>query len=92
VFDNLGGDSQLVVPSPIDEQSDYSNLARFFEQAGNAQHIALWQALGSSAEKRLHDLQQPIWISVAGGGINWLHLRIDPRAKYYRYRAYRSIE
>ena len=33
---------------------------------------------------------RPLWLSVAGGGVPWLHVRIDDRPKYYRYDSYRT--
>ncbi len=87
-FDNLGGDSLLVVPSPIDDVVDYSNLATFYRDAPPTQHHALWRVVGKQAEQWLS--KGPVWISVAGGGISWLHVRLDPRPKYYRYTPYRT--
>jgi hypothetical protein len=88
VFDNLGGDTKLVVPSPLRPKADYSNLAAFFAEAPLEQQRALWRVVARTARARLGD--QPIWISVAGGGIAWLHVRIDPRPKYYRHAPYRT--
>jgi len=34
----------------------------------------------------------PTWLSTAGGGVAWLHVRLDTRPKYYRYNPYRAIE
>jgi hypothetical protein len=31
----------------------------------------------------------PIWLSTAGDGIAWLHVRLDSRPKYYSYGPYR---
>jgi hypothetical protein len=30
----------------------------------------------------------PLWLSTAGMGVSWLHLRLDSRPKYYRHRSY----
>ena len=32
---------------------------------------------------------RPVWLSTAGMGIAWLHIRLDDRPKYYGYREYR---
>lgn len=88
-FPNLGGDSLLVVPTPIDDAVDYSDLATFLREAPPAQHHALWRVVGERAEQWL-STTGPVWISVAGGGVSWLHVRLDPRPKYYRYTPYRS--
>lgn len=85
-FDNLGRDALLVVPSPLREDADYSGLAQFFSEAPLAQQRALWHEVGVQAKARLSD--RPLWLSVAGGGVYWLHIRLDSAPKYYRYRPY----
>lgn len=32
---------------------------------------------------------KPVWLNTAGGGVPWLHIRLDDQPKYYRYQAYR---
>jgi len=34
---------------------------------------------------------RPVWLSTAGGGVSWLHVRLDDRPKYYHHAAYRVI-
>jgi len=85
-FDNLGKDALLVVPSPCNPDIDYSNLAAFLQNAPENQQHALWRMLGKCVKQRLHS--EPLWISVAGGGISWLHVRLDSYPKYYRYAPY----
>lgn len=85
-FDNLGGDALLVVPSPIRADANYSGLAEFFREAPLFQQRALWRELAHHARTRLS--AHPMWISVAGGGIGWLHIRLDSAPKYYRYAPY----
>ncbi len=87
-FPNLGGDALMVVPSPFSGSANYSHLAAFYREAPLVQQRALWQVLGREAKALLSE--RPIWLSVAGGGVNWLHLRIDSRPKYYRYGPYRA--
>jgi hypothetical protein len=31
---------------------------------------------------------QPIWLSTAGMGVAWLHIRLDERPKYYSHKPY----
>ena len=33
---------------------------------------------------------QPIWLSTAGMGVPWLHVRLDSRPKYYAFGPYRD--
>jgi Family of unknown function (DUF6940)/TIR domain len=88
VFDNLRGDTKLVVPSPLRSDANYSNLALFSREAPVAQQRALWRVVARTVNARLGDA--PLWLSVAGGGIAWLHVRLDPRPKYYRHAPYRT--
>lgn len=86
-FPNLGGDALLVVPVPLAGEECYPHLARFLGQAPPDQVDAFWQAVGEAMEVRLGD--KPVWLSTAGMGVSWLHLRLDPRPKYYRHDEYK---
>ena len=79
VFDNLGRDALLVVPSPVDASVDYRDLAAFLKDAPSSQKHALWRTVGRYIHKRIGNL--PLWVSIAGGGIAWIHIRLDTRAE-----------
>lgn len=87
-FGNLGGDALLVVPVPISEHNNYAHIAGFVRNVPLEQKRALWKTVAKEYEKKLR--QKPIWLSTAGLGVSWLHVRIDDRPKYYRYQAYRG--
>ena len=88
VFPNLGGDAVLVVPCPQGPDENYLHLAAFLRGAGRKQVRALWQR---TAQEMLHGVgERPVWLSTAGGGVAWLHIRLDSRPKYYRYGPYRN--
>ncbi len=86
-FSNLGGDATLIAPCPLCPLSSYAHLAAFVRRAGEAQRHALFAALGAAALS--HVSERPLWISTAGMGIYWLHLRLDSRPKYYRHAPYK---
>ena len=88
-FANLRGDAHLVVPSPRADVDAYGHLAAFVRSAPTMQIDALWRVVGQTVQERLSDL--PLWLSTAGGGVAWLHVRLDSRPKYYGYTAYRSF-
>lgn len=88
VFDNLGGDATLVVPSPRGPAGAYGHLAAFTRRAPAFQNHALWEAVGRAMEQRVSE--RPVWLSTAGGGVSWLHVRLDDRPKYYGFRPYRA--
>ena len=87
-FPNLGADALMVVPSPPEPGVDYNCLAAFLRNAPPAQVQALWRTAAQCARGRLGD--RPLWLSAAGGGVAWVHLRLDSRPKYYQHGAYRS--
>lgn len=85
-FPNLGKDAILVVPCPNGLLSDYGHLAVFVRQAPEAQRHALWSLVGAAMQRRLGS--KPVWLSTAGAGVSWLHVRLDDRPKYFGYRPY----
>jgi uncharacterized protein DUF6940 len=87
-FGNLGRDAVLVAPCPGGPGSNFSHLASFNRTAPVAQQDALWQAVGEAMTKRIG--RRPVWLSTAGLGVGWLHVRLDDRPKYYRHLPYAS--
>lgn len=88
-FANLGGDATLVVPAPLAPARVYSHLAAFLRGAPPAQVHALWAAAGREVTAALGD--KPLWVSTAGGGVAWVHVRLDARPKYYAHGPYRAV-
>ena len=88
-FSNLGGDAKLIVPSPRAKTDAYGHLAAFCRGAPFPQQDALWQVVGR--EMQLKVAKNPVWLNTAGGGVAWLHIRIDDRPKYYGFAKYRVI-
>jgi len=88
-FQNLGGDAELLVPCPLAQEAAYTHLATFVRTAPNAQRHALWMEASLAMSRRLDD--RPVWLSTAGGGVAWLHLRLDDRPKYYLHQPYRQV-
>jgi hypothetical protein len=87
-FPNLGGDAVLVVPRPMGPPSAYAHLAAFVRQAPPSQIESLWQRVGRAVRANVGT--QPRWVSTAGMGVSWLHVRIDSYPKYYRFAPYRD--
>ena len=87
-FSNLGRDATLVVPCPLADSSAYGHLAAFVRHAPASQRDALWQAVGEAMASRVS--KRPVWLSTAGAGVTWLHVRLDDRPKYYGHAPYRK--
>ncbi len=89
-FPNLGRDAIMVVPCPDDPLSDYGHLAAFLRHSRKPQQHSLWELVGTAMQRRLGP--KPVWLSTAGGGVAWLHVRLDDRPKYYGYLPYRNVD
>ncbi len=87
-FPNLGGDAIMVVPCPIAELTAYGHLGAFVRFAPQQQQHALWRSIGEAMSRRVS--AEPVWLSTAGAGVSWLHVRLDNRPKYYGFEAYRQ--
>ena len=87
-FANLGNDAVMVVPQPRAPACTYGHLAAFLRGAPEPQKHELWRVVGREMEKRIGE--RPVWLSTAGMGVSWLHVRLDSRPKYYGYAPYRN--
>lgn len=87
-FTNLGNDATLIVPTPRAASSAYGHVAAFAREAPVFQRDQLWARVGDALQRRLNS--RPVWLSTAGGGVAWLHVRLDDRPKYYSYEPYRK--
>ena len=87
-FTNLRGDATLIVPSPRTTDAVYGHLAAFIRNAPHAQVDSIWRVISKQVRSRLGS--KPVWLSTAGGGVAWLHVRLDSRPKYYGHQPYRT--
>ena len=88
-FPNLGGDAIMVVPCELAALSAYAHLAAFVRGAPAPQRHALWRRVAQTMLARLNT--KPVWLSTAGAGVSWLHVRLDDRPKYYSFSEYRRF-
>lgn len=92
-FPSLGRDAVLVAPCPKNDATDRAHLGRFMTTAPDADVAALWFCVGQALEARFKEpvgRDFPLWLSTAGLGVPWLHVRLDSRPKYYRHEAYQQ--
>jgi len=87
-------ETNLLAPSraPGTSLSVYRSMASFFRGAPKAQLHNMLQLLGSHMTERMRarkDSSLPLWVSTAGYDIAWLHIRLDNRPKYYRFREFK---
>ncbi|MEJ2330616.1 MAG: hypothetical protein P8Z33_12310 [Gammaproteobacteria bacterium] len=88
-FPNLGNDALLIVPAPIDSADSFPHLAAFLRSARRSQVASLWRVAARAVFQNLGS--SPRWLSTAGLGVSWLHLRLDTRPKYYNFSPYKKI-
>ena len=86
VVPNLGRTSELIVPRGIVAPSAYPHFAAFLRSAPETQVDALWRCVADTMLRSLSDT--PLWLSTAGAGVAWLHVRVDRVPKYYAHRPY----
>lgn len=89
-FMNLGKDARLIVPCPLDDDLDYPHLAAFIRNAPDYQIHDFWKAVGFHMSE--HISERYTWLSTAGLGVYWLHIRLDSRPKYYRFGEYKVVD
>jgi hypothetical protein len=88
-FPNLGNDAVIVVPRGVVAKEAYVHLGAFARRAPGEQVHELWRAVGKAMAERLGE--KPVWLSTAGMGVAWLHVRLDSRPKYYGFAGYRRV-
>ncbi|MDH3614531.1 MAG: hypothetical protein OEU90_07140 [Gammaproteobacteria bacterium] len=88
-FPNLGGDALLIVPTPLGPIEAYPHLATFLRTAPTNQVRSLWKTTAHAVHEILG--RTPRWLSTAGLGVSWLHLRLDTRPKYYSFAPYKTV-
>jgi hypothetical protein len=87
-FPNLGGDALLIVPRPVGADSQYVHLLAFLRNAPRPQARELWRMTAGAMLRETGD--DPVWLSTAGLGVAWLHVRLDSRPKYYSHAPYKA--
>lgn len=88
-FRNLGGDALLIAPRKISGTECYGHLAAFLRRAPPEQQHALFRLLALKTEELLAEGRR-FWVSTAGLGVPWVHVRLDSYPKYYQHRPYRD--
>lgn len=86
VVPNLRKTAKLIVPRECTSQGTYVHLKAFLAGAPREQVYQLWRCVAETTKQELSDRR--LWVSTAGGGVSWLHVRIEREPKYYSYRPY----
>ena len=89
-FPNLGKDAVLIVPRPQAAQFPPTAISERYPAGTRRRSTALWALVGAAMQRRIN--KTPVWLSTAGAGVSWLHLRLDDQPKYYGYDPYRRID
>ena len=85
-FLNLSGSSMLVAPTEQGDRSLYGQLSAFSRGATDGQKQAFWSDVSETFRRRLERFDgKPQWLNTEGAAVPWLHMRIDPKPKYYHH-------
>ena len=88
-FPNIGRNAIMVAPIPTNSAGvNHCHLASYLRTADQVDGNALWLAVGKAMQDRLDD--RDVWLNTAGGGVAWLHVRLDDRPKYYHHTDYKT--
>lgn len=88
-FPNLGRNAVMVVPTPSTQLGvNHCHLASYLRTANPTQVDDFWFHIGQAMRERVSE--KPVWLSTAGGGVAWLHGRLDDRPKYYGYEPFKA--
>jgi hypothetical protein len=84
-FQSLGGSAWLVCPKPMPgvDINVYAHLATFVADAPEEQVDELFKLVGLRAAAF-----PDYYVSTSGLGVSWLHVRIEPTAKYYKHQPF----
>jgi hypothetical protein len=89
MFPTIGNDATLFVPTKRPGFGPYTHLMAFMHNAPNDQRVDLVRWVASAYYSKLSDARNvgvdyPLWLSTAGLGVSYLHVRIDTHPKYYK--------
>lgn len=88
-FPNLGKNAILVVPTKSSQpEVRHCHLGEFLRSSPRDVADELWVHVAKAMQNRVSE--KPVWLSTAGGGVPWLHVRLDDRPKYYNFAPYRA--
>ena len=89
IFENHRGDAVLVIPCPSASRGvEHQHLLSYLRTADEDQIDAFWEAVATAAIERLESVER-VWLSTAGDGVAWLHVRVDKKPKYFQYAPFR---
>jgi hypothetical protein len=84
VFDSLGGDARLVVPTLVGPRNAYGHIAPFLKGPPEMrfQIHAIFRRVSLEVEEVMQRNRQPVFLNTHGS-VPWVHLRLDSWPKYY---------
>lgn len=93
-FYNLGGTSRLIAPVAKGDSGgnrNYAHFLSFLRTAPEEQATKMFEVVAQEFREAL-DTRKPVWLSTAGMGVYYTHVRLDPRPKYYRYSPFKTLQ
>lgn len=89
-FDSLSPGTRLVVPVPRRGRR-FANIREFIDNASERQQTQFWKLAAAEIKEQLkyHDR---VFVSTHGLGVNYFHLRIECRPKYYTHLPFTRMD
>ena len=81
VFPNLSEDTILVVPRPVPNKN-FSTLKTFIDTASYSLQQTFWRTVSKTVREEL-ETHGKVYVSVHGGDVPYLHVRVSRYPKYY---------
>ena len=79
----------LVIPCLPDDNigstPDYSHLQAFSDNAPLTLQLELFAQVSLAVQQWLREEHYGVWLSTAGQGVAWLHIRLDMKPKYFKH-------
>lgn len=85
-FDNLSGDTRLVIPYHKNSNTEYGHIKDYVTHASDEEINDILFRLKEELSK--YKIHKKIFLSTHGDGVAWLHFRIESFPKYYNYKPY----
>ena len=81
----------LIVPNQPGTRKPYSKSLAVSSAMSSPLCSCHWLNGSFEPNTAIEAGDMPLWVSTAGLGVSWLHVRLDARPKYYRHDAYTDL-
>lgn len=91
VFPALENDVILVAPIKTEKSENFTHLKSFIDTASIEKQKKFWKVVGETVQRLLYRWPK-VCVSVHGGGVSYLHVRLQREYKYYDHPRSRFLD